>query len=479
MRLLNTTSLQFEEFFDRIEPPPYAILSHRWSTIEILYHGYDPQTDWSRTEGYRKIYKCCELARQRNRKYIWIDSLCIDKRNTHEVTESVNSMWKFYTNAIECYAYLVDVPPFATEKRERLRNWKGRPSEWFRRGWTLQELLAPQVVLFCDWDWKIIGQKTDPSMLDEISRITCIPSYCLSDRFRLFRTCVAQKLSWAATRKTTKQEDRVYSLLGLLGINMPLFYGEGEEKAFLRLQQEVIRQTDDESIFAWRKSSGPDTTAVGILATTIDAFSHSGDVYVKDEIRAPYMITNKGLQIHSEATRLEGHGPQDRDVHIIPINCHYGGPRVNGSTRPYHPCSIAIVKGKHSYSRIVSASLGAKLDILYPVTSRTPVPEPQTFYIRLCAPQWADIYPEYRGATRVLTTFLRRRRIQRARELQEAADMSPSIRTVEEPLHYASLDDMRDSRLVEGGSISALTEQRPSSAVFLDAWQRGRRAATK
>lgn len=480
MRLLNTTSLGFEEFFDRNEPPPYAILSHRWSDMEVLYHDYDQQTDWSGSaKGYRKIYQCCELARQRNRKYIWIDSLCIDKRNTHEVTESVNSMWRYYTNAIECYAYLVDVPPFAAEKRERLRNWNGRPSEWFRRGWTLQELLAPQAVLFCDWDWKIIGQKSDASMLDEISKITSIPGYCLLDRFRLFRTCVAQKLSWASTRKTTKQEDRVYSLLGLLGINMPLFYGEGEEKAFLRLQQEVIRQTDDESIFAWRRSCGPDSTATGILASTIDAFSHSGDVYVKDEIRSPYMITNKGLQIHTEASRVEGQGPKDRDVYIIPINCQYGGPRVNGSTRPYHSCSIAIVQGKHSYSRIASASLGAKLDVLYPAESRIPVVEPQTFYIRLAAPKWADIYPEYRSATRVLTTYLRRRKIQRARELQAMDHMSSSIRTVEEPLHYAGLSDPQDPGLIEVGSVSVLPEQRPSSALITKAWHHGRRAATK
>lgn len=313
VRLLITTTLALEDFFDRATPPPYAILSHRWSKIEVTLHTYDSNTGWSNpVQGYGKIYECCRLVRMRNRKYIRIDSLCIDKHNNVEFSDAVNSMLKHYTNAVACYAYLIDVPNFAAEKRERLRDWKGEPSEWFGRGKTLKELLAPQVVFFCDLDWKIIGQKKD----------------------------------LVALRRR-------------------------REKCLLPPPARGHPAHDDESIFAWRKSSGPDSTAVGILATSNHAFDHFGDVYVKDDVRPPYMITNKGLQSHAHAAKLKGQGTNGRDVHIIPINCQYGGPRVNGSTRPYHPCSIAVVQGKHSYSRVVSASLGAKLDLLYPLDART------------------------------------------------------------------------------------------------------------
>lgn len=118
-------------------------------------------------------------------------------------------------------------------------------SRWFRRGWTLQELLAPDVLEFLYEDWTPIASRED--MAPEIHKATGITSDHLAN-FRM--CCLATKLSWAANRETTRVEDRSYSLLGLLGVHMPLIYGEGEN-AFVRLQHELIRKYNDESIFVW------------------------------------------------------------------------------------------------------------------------------------------------------------------------------------------------------------------------------------
>lgn len=128
--------------------------------------------------------------------------------------------------------------------------WSFRSSRWFTRGWTLQELLAPTFLEFLDRDWNLIGSREE--WATEVERATGIEVKQLAN----FQPCsIATKLSWAAKRQTTRVEDRAYSLLGLLGINMPLIYGEGE-KAFTRLQHELIRSSNDESIFAWGDPRG-------------------------------------------------------------------------------------------------------------------------------------------------------------------------------------------------------------------------------
>ena len=132
-----------------------------------------------------------------------------------------------------------------------------RESRWFTRGWTLQELLAPQEVVFFNKDWVEIGTRRSSRAV--IEEITGISKETLEKPLCGSETCphicrghsVAQKMSWAALRKTTREEDRAYCLMGLFGVNMPLMYGEGGEKAFARLQQEIMRQSSDDSIFAW------------------------------------------------------------------------------------------------------------------------------------------------------------------------------------------------------------------------------------
>ncbi|KIK26818.1 hypothetical protein PISMIDRAFT_57081, partial [Pisolithus microcarpus 441] len=237
----------------------YAILSHRWEDdSEVTYEemiGLMKMERQKRVEvgnrsGYQKIIKTCEQARKDDYEWLWIDTCCIDKRSSAELSEAINSMYRWYQDAQVCYAYLNDVEEstFPTEQNvetyDKSRGWP----QWFMRGWTLQELIAPNQIVFFNRNWAPIGNKQH--LASVLKNITSIPRDVLRDGLVGKRLSVAQIMSWAALRKTTRVEDRAYSLMGLFGVNMPMLYGEGK-KAFRRLQLEIIREFDDHSIFAW------------------------------------------------------------------------------------------------------------------------------------------------------------------------------------------------------------------------------------
>jgi len=235
----------------------YAILSHRWIGQEVDYDEMVELAKMERKErdeirqrdGYRKILQSCERAQKDGYEWLWVDTCCIDKRSSAELSEAINSMYRWYENAKVCYAYLHDVPgssfPVASDLW-RYRDFEGWP-EWFSRGWTLQELIAPSNVQFFNKDWQSIGDKRTHA--PTLRKITEVPEYILIHGLHGNRPCVAQIMSWAAHRTTTRVEDRAYSLMGLLDVNMPMLYGEGK-KAFYRLQLEIIRASNDQSIFA-------------------------------------------------------------------------------------------------------------------------------------------------------------------------------------------------------------------------------------
>lgn len=271
MRLINTKTLQIEEFTGQ-KVPRYAILSHTWGNEELTFQDWlyaqnqsPPRWGWTQIpeeiqrlkskEGYDKVVKACERARQHNPacQWLWADTVCIDKISSAELSEAINSMFGWYRRAEVCYAFLADVPPMSDEELSKCsqRTSPFRQSRWFRRGWTLQELIAPWSVVFLSKNWTFLGTKS--TLAKHIATITSIPENCLSGSWSRIReqTSIAQKMSWAAWRQTTRIEDRAYCLMGLFGINMPLLYGEGE-KAFIRLQQEIIRHTEDLSFLAWK-----------------------------------------------------------------------------------------------------------------------------------------------------------------------------------------------------------------------------------
>jgi len=249
MRLINSKTLLFEEHFDP-DVPPYAILSHTWGPRdqEVTYQDY---TDILRGDksakgkaGYAKIVETCRLARRRNLGLVWIDTCCIDKSSSAELAESINSMFKWYQESRTCFVYLEDLEPGGNMNEDLGK------CRWFTRGWTLQELLAPSSLSFYDNTWTKRGRKRD--YLSQISAITHIDEDVLAGTVTLEECSLGERMYWAANRRTTRVEDIAYCLLGIFDVNLPLIYGEGP-KAFRRLQEEIIKQTDDMTIFSWQR----------------------------------------------------------------------------------------------------------------------------------------------------------------------------------------------------------------------------------
>jgi hypothetical protein len=242
MRLLNTNSdgsFSLTWFAgDRI--PRYAILSHRWGEDNQEVSSEDLSNGIAGSKkGYRKLQFCGEQAKSDGLEFFWVDSCCIDKKNYTELTEAINSMFKWYRNATKCYVLLPDVSINSSDNdpsaEEEWESALGK-SEWFTRGWTLQELIAPESVQFFSQEGKKLGDKS--SLERQIHQITGIPIEALQGK-PLAQFSVDNRLSWAVRRETTVEEDAVYCLLGIFDIHMPLIYGEGRQKALARLQREI------------------------------------------------------------------------------------------------------------------------------------------------------------------------------------------------------------------------------------------------
>jgi Heterokaryon incompatibility protein (HET) len=284
MRLINLESMRLQEL-DGAPMPKYAILSHTWGEEEVTFQDIH-QSHASSMAGYVKIKYLCDQAREDGLKFAWIDTCCIDKSSSAELSEAINSMFQWYQAARVCYAYLVDVTLDAFESDIR-------KSRWFRRGWTLQELLAPERVEFYGTNWVYLGGKQ--GLIGLISETTGIPELALRRPSTIPIFSIAARMFWACQRETRRVEDTAYCLLGIFGVNMPLIYGEGI-KAFKRLQEELIKASDDESLFAWNTS----LSSGDLLAHSPLAFRQGREIV---PIRAtvatkPYSMTNKGLHIH-------------------------------------------------------------------------------------------------------------------------------------------------------------------------------------
>lgn len=193
----------------------------------------------------KKIKSLCKVARKAGYRLVWVDSCCIDQSSSAELSEAIKSMWDWYKLADVCYAYLADVQS-TEDPRKRFSSF--RASRWHRRGWTLQELIAPDNVVFLTSDWEVLNTKM--GLATTLDEITGINFAIFTGRMDVNTISVACRLSWGASRDTTRIEDHAYSLMGIFGVHMTPIYGEGTN-AFLRLQEEIIRSIPDQSIFAW------------------------------------------------------------------------------------------------------------------------------------------------------------------------------------------------------------------------------------
>lgn len=292
MRLINAQTLQLEDFTLR-EVPPYAILSHTWGGDEVTFQDMlSGRAHLRSTKGYDKIRQTCRFAWEYGLNYAWVDTCCIDKSSSAELTESINSMFGYYQRSAICFALLADSRPGSSNIRS---------SRWFTRGWTLQELIAPPRLIFYHQDWSHYADKSEISrMLSEITRIPCD---VLADSSKCSCLSVATKMSWAAERRTTRLEDTAYSLLGIFDINMPLIYGEGH-KAFIRLQEEIIKRVNDLTIFAWQSTTAQNRGAGGgngsLLATSPSVFGTDLILSRLEDQSPEFSVTNKGLLVSAD-----------------------------------------------------------------------------------------------------------------------------------------------------------------------------------
>lgn len=318
MRLITIDShdtLKFVEYQDDRQTPRYGILSHRWQDEEVAYQDMLSGASTS-MKGFSKIRAVFRQCAADGLSHVWVDTCCINKDSSAELSEAINSMYKWYQNAAKCYVFLYDV-----EQISRIAK-----SEWFERGWTLQELIAPNDVQFFNNTWEVLGSKAEHREL--IGGVTGIPQDVLYGESPL-NYSIAQRMSWAARRKTTRIEDQAYSLMGLFNVNMPMLYGEGE-KAFTRLQEEIIKYSADQSIFAWPgiiseydKSELYDVTLgrlEGLFATSPAAFQQCGNIASRhdDNDQRSFSVTNVGLSLELLLR------PVSLEIYEANLNCSIG-----------------------------------------------------------------------------------------------------------------------------------------------------------
>jgi hypothetical protein len=336
MRLINVNTLELQSF-NEDAIPDYAILSHTWGADEVSYQeivwidrlksaskpidqtaapssstssstsettqetqsaailarlertlrnylnlAASPngvtQEDILRKSGYEKIVNAANTARDLDCEWLWVDCCCIDKTSSAELQEAINSMYRWYREATICLVYLGDIASATfdpTSSNLEVVEMAFHTCRWIKRGWTLQELVASADCKFYFQDWKFMIDKSE--CLNELSRATGIPTSVLDDPQSIHEVSVAQRMSWASGRETTRREDVGYCLLGLFDIQLPLLYGEGD-KAFIRLQEEILKTTDDYSLFAWSAPASDNSNYRGLLARSPAEFRNCGSV---------------------------------------------------------------------------------------------------------------------------------------------------------------------------------------------------------
>lgn len=210
MRLLDARTLELQTFYGD-EIPSYAILSHTWlrDEDEVTHAQIQDLENCRHMLGYQKIEYTCQQALIDGLYHVWIDTCCIDKMNSTELSEATSSMFQWYSESCVCYVYLMDVV-----SEEMIEGFVC--SRWWTRAWTLQELVAPTNVQFYNALWQRIGSKA--ASISTITSVTGIDEETLRSPRRMFDKSIAQRLSWAASRKAKRTEDRAYSLIGLFGV---------------------------------------------------------------------------------------------------------------------------------------------------------------------------------------------------------------------------------------------------------------------
>lgn len=402
MRLLNSRTLQLKEFVDISTSPPYATLSHTWEEGEVSFQQIQDLDSCEGMKGFEKIKGCWAKAVQDDLGWVWIDTCCIDKSSSAELSKAINSMFLWYRESLVCYAYLSDVSSthgrlirefpqdaiplpmrprslkakskrcpegvhqavwaqychnclethvteglsrdqtyakYGDEEGERLLPEYFAHSRWFTRGWTLQELIAPRVVEFYSADWTEIGTKS--SLIEVLQQGTRVRRQVLEGTVSPKGIPAAECLSWISVRTTTRTEDMAYSLLGLLDINMPLLYGEGE-KALLRLQEQIINAKSDWSVLLW-SCSWPDPEIYESFLTLWPGNFRFLELKTKGIRSAPNRVVIEDWSILRPQSQSIAYESTKDSLHATTRQLKIGLPIISSSYRTAHECNVEDV----------------------------------------------------------------------------------------------------------------------------------------
>ncbi|EIW54528.1 HET-domain-containing protein, partial [Trametes versicolor FP-101664 SS1] len=329
----------------------YAILSHVWR-----HSGEQPYAEVHRLahEGAKvsdprlstKVRECHRLARANGLRWFWVDAPCIDQTNSAELSEAISSMYEWYAQASICFAHLPDVPP---DDIIRAPGSAFRRSIYFRRAWTLQELIAPRRVLFLSADWTVLGDKQE--LADLLEEITGIDQDVLTFHRPLSEVSVAVRLSWASHRDASRLEDKAYCLMGLFDIHMTACYGEGAHKAFGRLQVKILERVCDHTLLAWAGSRDPRNPSIWPFAPSPEAFTREFRLVAVDmrrfveSIRHLCSVSYPGQPLVPSIGPVDHHGLRCR----LPVLCYGSTPLAALlACREEHSPSTYIVLALHS-----------------------------------------------------------------------------------------------------------------------------------
>ncbi|KAN0075512.1 Heterokaryon incompatibility protein (HET) domain containing protein [Tylopilus felleus] len=362
MRLLNAKTKELELRHDN---PPYAIVSHRWGTEleEVLFTDiHDLSCAREKVKGYEKILNSCSKASEDGLSYVWLDTCCIDKRNEKELTAAINSMYEWYHQSAICYAYLHDVND-ASEIPQ---------SAWFQRGWTLQEFIAPKVLNFFASDWTFLGSREDVIHLGLIPQCIRIQREIFGSLAISDDVSIAQRMSWAAGRETTEEEDMAYSLLGLFDVHLPAIYGI-KQKAFRELQLKIMSRFIDKSLFAWKLTSNAASgccspPSTGLLAASPSQYRDVCAYEIPCQQFYHSFKSNRfsrwetfSLKNGAVCVTLPIRQTRDPSVHEALLRCSFDPPRdPPQSQRPL----IVYLKQDNKYDRFVRIHVPNSLESL-------------------------------------------------------------------------------------------------------------------
>ncbi|KAI9566978.1 hypothetical protein HD554DRAFT_2111690 [Boletus coccyginus] len=271
----------------------YAIFSHRWfSEGEPTYQDMMKGNRLGGA-GYEKLKQFCDTAQSARVTYAWSDTCCINKDSSAELDESIRSMFRWYRNSFICIAYLGN-----TDCLDNVGD-----DEWFRRGWTLQELIAPKCIKFYGRKWNpltdVVNDLDHWEILKKIENVTTIRAHFLRGRqFEPGPKDIAERMSWAAGRTTTRGEDRAYSLMGIFGVSMSVAYGEGPDQAFFRLTEAILHVSDSLDILNWTGAPASTSHATRMLPSSPDCYlMKNRPKFSALQNPQSLTLTNRGLQL--------------------------------------------------------------------------------------------------------------------------------------------------------------------------------------